>query len=163
MIFETKGLLSIDYKAREWCILSYPGHPKDCPNYGKKQTCPPFAPYIETYFDLNKDHYFVVIQFNLGLHVQGMLSKHPNWSSKQARCVLYWQGSVKKRLKVECEYYLYSVFKKPEYIYNLCPEAMGVNVIETCQRLELPIIPKPTDTIFKVAMLGAPRSNHGSM
>ena len=150
MILETTGKLVLDNRARDWCKLSYPDHPKGCPNYNKKRGCPPQAPFIGDYFDLTKNHYFVVVQFDLGSHINRMKARHRNWSDRQARCVLYWQGSVNKTLREECE--LYALQR--ELIYNLCPEAMGVNVIKTCKAFGIPIKPRPTDTVFKVGMLG---------
>ena len=152
MIFKTTNELVIDYRAREWCKLPYPDHPKGCPNYGRKSGCPPKAPLIGDYFNLNEDHYFVIVQFDLEAHINKMITKHPHWSNRQARCVLYWQGSVNKILKEECKLY---AFQQGGLQYNLCPEAMGVNVIKTCRALGLPIRPRPIDIVFKVAMLGA--------
>uniref|UniRef100_A0A6M3KBC7 Uncharacterized protein n=1 Tax=viral metagenome TaxID=1070528 RepID=A0A6M3KBC7_9ZZZZ len=152
MILKTTNKLVIDYRAREWCKMPYPDHPKGCPNYDKKEGCPTSVQLVEDYFDLTKDHYFVVVQFDLGSHIEKMKGKHPKWSDRQARCVLYWQGSVNKILKEECKLH---TFQQAGLLSNLCPEAMGVNVIKTCKALGLPIKPRPTDTVFKVAMLGA--------
>ena len=152
MIFKTTNNLVIDYRARDWCKLPYPDHPKGCPMYNHKVGCPPQAPLVSDYFDLNKDHYFVVVQFDLRAHIGKMKAKYPAWSDRQARCVLYWQGSVNRTLKEKCK--LHS-FQQGGLLYNLCPEAMGVNVIKTCKALGLPIKPRPTDTVFKVGMLGA--------
>ncbi len=154
MIFKTTNKLILDERARDWCKLPYPGHPKGCPNFNHKEGCPPQAPLVGDYFNLRKDHYFVVVQFDLGAHIDRMMEGHPHWSNRQARCVLYWQGGVNKNLKDECEFY-----KAQRYgtVYNICPEAMGVNVIKTCKILGLPIKPRPTNTVFKVGMLGQRR------
>jgi len=152
MIFKTTAQLVLDDRARGWCKLPYPDHPKGCPNYGKKQGCPPQAPLVGDYFDLNENHYFVVVKFDLGAHIKKMITRHPNWTNRQARCVLYWQGSVNKSLRYECQFYMTQHFGTN---YNLCPEAMGVDVIKTCKALGLLIKPRPTDTVFKVGMLGA--------
>ncbi|MBA7693079.1 hypothetical protein ES703_101654 [subsurface metagenome] len=149
MIFKTN--IVIDYRAREWCRLPYPDHPRGCPNYGRKSGCPPQAPLVENYFDVSKDHYFVVVQFDLDSHVSKMKENHPLWSDRQARCVLYWQSTVNKQLREECQFY---TRQRNGFVYNLCPEAMGVNVIETCKAIGLPIKARPVDTVFKVAMLG---------
>ena len=151
MIFKTTTKLVLDNRARDWCKLPYPDHPKGCPNYGKKQGCPPQAPLVGDYFNLNEDHYFVVVQFDLGKHIERMKNKHPSWSDRQAKCVLYWQGGVNKALREECQFY---VAQQGGLVYNLCPEAMGVNVIKTCKAMGLPIKLRPTDTVFKVGMLG---------
>ena len=34
---EVKELV-IDMRAREWCKMTYPGHPNGCPNYDHKDT-----------------------------------------------------------------------------------------------------------------------------
>jgi hypothetical protein len=47
----------------------------------------------------------------------------------------------------------------PKIIYTLRPEAMGVLVIKTVKRLGIPIRVKPTDTIYKIMMIGYPRGN----
>ena len=151
VIFKVKNELVLDIRAREWCLLPYPDHAKGCPNYNKKQGCPPQSPFVGDYFDLNRDSYFVIVQFDLESHINKMKMKHPNWSDRQARCVLYWQGGVNKRLRERCQFY---TSQRLGLTYNICPEAMGVNVIKTCKAIGLPIKPRPTDTVFKVGMLG---------
>ena len=36
----------VDYRARDWCRLPYPDHPRGCPNFGRRADCPPMAPLI---------------------------------------------------------------------------------------------------------------------
>lgn len=144
MIFRIKDLV-IDMRAREWCKLPYPRHPKGCPNYGQRKTCPPQAPLITEWADLSKPIYFAVIEFNLAEHMAKMRQKHPLWSEAQLRCCLYWQGKVNKLLR---EYALSFGGK-----CTMCPEAMGVNVIESAKRAGLPIRIKPQGKIYKIALL----------
>lgn len=148
MIF--KADVVIDYRAREWCKLPYPDHPKGCPNYGKKSGCPPQASLVENYFDMGKDHYFVAVKFDLFSHISRMKEKHPLWSERQAKCCLYWQSTVNKQLRQECQFFT----EQYGLTHNLCPEAMGVNVIKTCQTAGLPIKARPVGVVYKVAMLG---------
>jgi len=143
----------INYKAREWCKLPYPDHPKGCPNYGHKSTCPPTVPLLETLYDLSKPSYLVVVEFDLAGHVHKMLAKHPDWTERQTRCVLYWQGGVRKQLQAEVDYYLRII---PDLVATLCPEAMGMNVIATAQLAGVPVRVKPEDRVFKIAFLGSP-------
>jgi len=143
----------INYRAREWCKLPYPDHPKGCPNYGHKSICPPTIPLLEYAYNLSKPSYLVVVEFDLAAHVRAMLAKHPSWTERQAKCVLYWQGTVNKRLRIEVESYLKVI---PNLVATLCPEAMGLNVIATAQLAGVPIKPKPVDKVFKVAFLGEP-------
>lgn len=150
MIFKTSTKIVVDYRAREWCKLPYPDHPRGCPNYGRKSSCPPQAPLVENYFDMDQDHYFVAVKFDLFSHISKMKEKHPLWSDRQARCCLYWQSTVNKQLKEWCRLFV----EQYGLTYTLCPEAMGINVIETCKAIGLPIRARPVGTIYKVAMLG---------
>ena len=148
MIYRVKDLV-IDMRAREWCMLPYPRHPKGCPNYGKRKSCPPQAPLITEWADLSKPMDFVVIEFNLARHIEKMRQKHPNWSEAQLRCCLYWQGKVNKLLKDTTKAYALFCGGK----YTMCPEAMGVNVIESARRLGLPIEINPQKKIYKIALI----------
>lgn len=148
--YTVQANLTIDYRAREWCKLPYPLHPKGCPNYRHKYGCPPKTPLVEDVIDLEKSCWLVVVEFDLGSHIERMLSLHPDWSNRQARCVLYWQGTVNRELKLR------SFVAKTEYpnadIF-LTPEAMGVHVIKTMQSLGFPIETQPARRVFKVALL----------
>jgi len=142
--------LIIDYGAREWCKLPYPLHPNGCPNYGYKYGCPPKSPLVEAVIDLDKPCWFVVVEFDLGSHIEKMLSLHPSWSNRQARCVLYWQGTVNKELKMRSAL---AKLEHPNTNIFLTPEAMGVDVIKTMVNLGFPIQIQPIRTVFKVALL----------
>lgn len=153
MIIEATGRLVINMKAREWCKLPYPGHPKGCPNYGKKAICPPRIHTVDRVFDLEGPHWFVIEEFDLGAHAKRMKGKNPEWSERQCRCVLYWQAGVKKRLRERTKF---EMVGRPGTISTDCPEAMGINVILTLRRLGVPIKTKPNQTVYKVALMGYP-------
>jgi len=148
--------LSINMKAREWCLLPYPDHPKGCPNYNDsnhKGICPPTAPLIQEFIDVEQPMYLIIEEFDLGAHIKRMFEKHPNWSERQSKCVLYWQNGVNSRLEKKCE-----VFKQVHsgFITTRCPEAMGVNIIATAQNAGIPIKPKPIGVVYKIALAGVP-------
>ncbi len=145
--------LRINMKTRDWCKLPYPDHPKGCPNYGCVLRCPPQAPLIQNFINLNKTLYLIVVEFNFAQHISKMKSLHPNWSDRQARCCLYWQNSVNKELENACTLFKWS---HPEMITTRCPEAMGVNVIATAQLAGIPIEVKPTTKVYKIALAGYP-------
>lgn len=155
--YEVTNKLCIDHRAREWCKKPYPNHKKGCPNYGKKPECPPQAPLIEEWLDLEKNHWFIVTTFDLRVHSNKMKEKHPNWSDKQARCVLYWQGSVKKDLRTACD--IFTSSHPDELVYTLLPEAMGVHVLRTARLLGLPIRARPRNLVYKIALVGYPKKN----
>ncbi|MFX1536121.1 MAG: DUF2284 domain-containing protein [Promethearchaeota archaeon] len=150
--YEVTGKLAIDYRARYWCRKPYPDHQQGCPNYGKKKECPPQAPLIEDFLDLTKQHWFVVVIFDLIFHARKMKDKHPNWTEKQCRCVLYWQNTVRKELRTACD--LFANRHPDELVYTLIPEAMGVHVIRTARLVGLPIKARPKDVIYKIALIG---------
>ena len=143
--------LRINYKAREWCKLPYPDHPRGCPNFGKKVTCPEQAPLIEDFINLNKPKIILAVEFNLSEYVEKMRTKHPYWSDRQLRCLLYWQGSVNKelRLLISAVIGLNKLLK-----ITTCPEAMGINVIETARRIGILVELKPRTKVFKIAIGG---------
>lgn len=153
-IIEVTDTLTIAYDAREWCKLPYPNHPRGCPNYGKRFTCPPQAPFITFWLGGATKLWFVCVGFDIKEWANRMLLKHPHWTDRQARCLLYWQPKVNKELQ-EATYQFASrkgsdcVLKGVTY----CPEAMGVNVIETAQRQGLPIQANPQDTIYKISLV----------
>lgn len=145
--------LSVNYKAREWCKLPYPDHPRGCPNYGKRDTCPPSAPLIDDFVDLSRPLYLLAVRFDLAGHVAVMLSKHPSWTLRQARNVLYWQGSVNRSLRELCRFFRVCL---PEVVTTVCPEAMGVNVIASAISCGIPMKVKPEGVVYKVALAGYP-------
>ena len=146
------GSLVLDHRAMgEWCVLPYPDHPKGCPNFAKKKTCPPNAPNFLEYIDVCKSLWLIAVEFDLATHMARMKERHPHWSDRQARCLLYWQPSVNKRLNNLVAQFRWEY---PDTISTVCPEAMGVQVIETAQKLGLNIQPKPQNKIYKVAIAG---------
>ena len=99
----------IDKNVRGLCIRPYPNHPKGCPNYGKRPTCPPQVKLIDEVFDINRGFWIVWIDFDFKSHCNRMKRKHSDWSKRQIECCLYWQGKARKQLKEviqDSEYYL---------------------------------------------------------
>lgn len=153
-IHNVNNQLILNSHVRSWCELPYPNHPKGCPNYNKKPECPPNAPLINNFINLNKSIWFISIKFNIENHANQMKEKHPHWTKKQCRCVLYWQNTVRKNLKDSCILFC----KNTQRIFTLIPEAMGVYVIKTAKRIGIPIRTKPKDIIFKIALIGYPKN-----
>ncbi len=149
---DVTGRLVIDYRARKWCRMPYPDHPKGCPNFDRKPICPPQVCLIEDFVDLNRGLWLVVETFDIQEHADGLKTKHPGWSDRQARCVLYWQGGVNKKLRLACE----SQAKTVGGVWTICPEAMGVNVIQTAKQVGLPIKARPDSLVFKIGLVGFP-------
>ncbi len=146
--------LVLDMGAREWCRLPYHNHPKGCPNFGKRSTCPPQAPLFQDFIDISKPMLLVVVGFKLREHIELMRHKHPGWTEYQLRCVLYWQGGVKSILKraVKSALRVY-----PHMVSTDCPEAMGVHVIDTAKHWYDNIKWIPEDIAYKIAICGEPQ------
>lgn len=151
-VIEVTGILCVEERVRGWCKLPYPGHPKGCPNYGRKTTCPPQVGMVDGIYDLSKPHYLVVIEFDLAKHVDKMLSKHPDWTDKQCRCVLYWQGTARKELRNLTQGFIQ--FLGEELIHTDCPEAMGVNLFKTCYKAGIRLKRNPRGIVRKIALVG---------
>lgn len=143
--------LVVDERAREWCKCKYPNHPKGCPNYNHKLTCPPQAPLLSNYFNLDRSLKLLALEFNLGEHARNMKAKYPNWTDRQARCLLYWQPKQRRIL----ENYITTRLNFNYNSFTTCPEAMGGNVIKTARNLGIPITARPVGTVYLIAFLGS--------
>lgn len=155
MVINVSSILVIQEAVRKWCLFPYSDHKYGCPNYGKKPTCPPLVKRVDTVFDLNKPHWFVVCKFDLEHFARKMQLLHPSWSDRQCRCCLYWQGRVRKSLETEVKMFTSRSLNGKTQWTN-CPEAMGVNVFRTCHRMGIMIKKNPKDFVYKVAMVGYP-------
>lgn len=152
--FKIHGLVRVfpvlDPSVRGMCRSPYPNHPRGCPNFGKRKSCPPKAPLFSKAYDMAKPVYAVVNEFPLGAHIERMRKAHPNWTDRQLRCCLYWQGTARKRL-----YDLIGEamgYMSAGYRWTTCPEAMGVNVTETL-RLAGIILEWPPENIARQVAL----------
>ncbi|KKM70908.1 hypothetical protein LCGC14_1435950 [marine sediment metagenome] len=141
-ICQETELILLPERPENLCGLPYPGHPKGCPNLGKRSICPPAAP------TLCGRYILVGVQFNLASWVARMKKEHPAWSDRQARCCLYWQGQVRRELR--------------EYIQNLwvlepktdhCPEAGGADITQMMETLGHRLQWPPLDFVWKIALV----------
>ena len=161
MIIDVTGILIINHSSHKrlngkkaWCELEYPGHKKGCPNYSKCSELPD----LEDYFDLTRNHWFCIQEFNLAAHVEKMKQKHPEWSERQCRCVLYWQNGVRNELSDKSRSFIktmkttYSV--NGDLRFHLIPEAMGLNVMMTMRKIGQPIEIKPVNIVRKISLIG---------
>ena len=155
-IYRVNGILEVDYKCRGFCKIPYHNHPKGCPSFGKYEHCPPQAPLVKDVFDFTSEMYFVTEEFNLKKHIDKMHIRHPHWSLRQCRNLLYWQGGVRKRLRTKTEDFI--EYRNNGMIYTLLPEAMGVMVINTAIAVGIPIERTPENKVIKISLVGHPHS-----
>ena len=146
----------IELSMRQICKKPYFNHKHGCPNYGKRPTCPPFAPLVYDFFDMSKPILAVWVALDLELHREKIRIKHKDWSKRQLDCCLYWQGTLLKRLRRDVEYNLHRhLFNNAEHlIVTYVPEAMGVNVTATMMEVGVVLEWPPEKTVIKVAFIG---------
>jgi len=132
------------------CRLAYPGHLHGCPNFGKKEGCPPEAKYLEVLMNLSS-MYVIWNVFPFGEHVQRMRLKHPKWSERQVRCCLYWQGTARKQLRERVNDFL-SEHSGMGVVW--CPEASGLNVTETMAKIGGVLEWPPETVAYQVVIAG---------
>jgi predicted metal-binding protein len=139
----------IDYKMRTLCVKPYYNHKKGCPNFNKKDGCPPNIGFFDKMNDLTKPVYIIWNEFDLGTHVSNLISKYPQWSEHQLKCCLYWQPKARRYLFEEIK-----KFKKsfPEYHITKCPEAEGVNITETMKNIGIDLEWHPETKTYQVAL-----------
>lgn len=138
---------------RNLCRKPYPGHPRGCPNWGKRDTCPPKAPLLGKLLDLTKPVCCIYNAFDLRGHVARMRKKHPDWSGRKLRCCLYWQGTARAALRKKIEVFL---GEHPGLIAVTCPEACGVDVTATMASLGITLEWPPVSVAYQVALVGSP-------
>lgn len=143
--------ISLDTRARgKWCLLPYPNHPKGCPNYGKKQICPPFS---KPFKELVESPFYLVIQtFDLEAQAKRMKERHPHWTDRQSRNCLYWQRGLMKRLRIEARKFIDS--QDHGLMLLEIPEANGVDLFNTCKNLGIILERHPRKTVKKMMMIG---------
>lgn len=145
---------------RNLCVRPYPNHKKGCPNYGKKKGCPPDVPMFDSVCDISKPVYAIYEVFDFKGHVEWMKERHPKWSKRQLECCLYWQGGVRKRLKIGIRLFHGTMLglKGREYFVTDAPEAMGVDVTETMKKVGIELEWPPVNVVYKIAFAGVLRS-----
>ncbi len=119
------GPVEFGSEFQELCARPYHGHPRGCPNHGRRLSCPPRAPLIDQVLDLSQQVYVIATRFDLGAHVRRMRERHPEWSERQLYCCLYWQGTARKAHRADVEWArgMWSIQR-----VIATPEGHGVNV-----------------------------------
>jgi len=144
----------IDIGIRSLCILPYHNHPKGCPNFGKKDICPPKCKNFQSIYSSHHAIWALWAEFDLAAHIQRMQERHPLWTYRQLSCCLYWQGSVRKFLRESIAKWISENKEEyPNLTVTTCPEAMGVNVTATMHNIgtELEWPPRQTTRLIYLA------------
>ena len=146
----------IDKKIRGMCKLPYHNHPKGCPNWNKREDCPPIIPKLDDFYDMSKPIFFIWHKFDFDAHLKMMKDRHPDWTDPQLRNVRYWQEIARMHLRAEVK-----KFKEqyPEYTISFGPEAMGINVTETMKNIGIQLEWPPMNYVYKIAIAGVKKES----
>lgn len=146
----------MDLSACKACLRPYPGHPKGCPNYGKRDTCPPKALLLDDTYDLHEGVVCVYNRFDLRAHVEKMRTNNPTWTERQLYCCLYWQGTARKQLRAQMNQYLSGNSRGLVPVY--VPEACGVDVTATVLQAGIELEWPPRNFAYQIAFLCLPKA-----
>jgi predicted metal-binding protein len=141
----------IDHSVRGLCVKPYYNHPKGCPNFNKRPSCPPQAPLLDKILNLSKPIHIAYNRFDLAQHVRIMKSKHSTWSQRQLECCLYWQGKARKQLRLKVEAFLEN---NGNGAVLYCPEACGVDITKTMRSIGIKLEWPPKIYTYQVALIG---------
>jgi len=128
-IFSPNLIMLSEKERLQLCVQPYHKHPKGCPNFGKRDYCPPKArPFLETHEKRNA--ILMIAIFDFKEYIIQRIIEHPEWTNRQLLNQRYWQGHVKAYLthKVLGQRF----YEWDEYLDN--PEAKGINVQETLKQ-----------------------------
>lgn len=148
-------IVMLDREPGDLCRLPYPNHPKGCPNYGKRDLCPPKCPRLDEAFRMDCPFHLVWMEYDIGEHARRMQASHPDWTDRQCYCCLYWQGHVRSRLRDLEQNFLWD--RDGGYVATQCAEAMGVNLTEMMRvNCGIELEWHPRETVYKISLIGVP-------
>ncbi|MBU3913431.1 MAG: DUF2284 domain-containing protein [Nanoarchaeota archaeon] len=141
-------IVSFGEYVQNFCKNKYPQHSSGCPNYGKKNGCPP-CELIDSVLDFEKDIYLIYTEFNIGEFAQKMRVRFPGWSERQCFNSRLWQGKARKEHNLELERFR----EKFHLDIVLQPERKGVDINLLFIRLGMKL-EWPPRKIARVVSLG---------
>ncbi|NCN86719.1 hypothetical protein GW932_02710 [archaeon] len=119
--------ISLDKKFQGMCKNPYYNHPKGCPYYGKRDICPPGLPLLDEILDFEKDIYLIYTPFRVGKKAEENKINHPDWNLRQIYNSRHWQGTARKKHKLEIEEFIKN---HPEMYVETNAEAHGTNLTD---------------------------------
>jgi hypothetical protein len=124
----------IDKRFQGICRRPFYGHPHGCPNYGKKQGCPPINFLENEIFDFNREMFVIYTCFNIGEFAEKMRQTHPEWEKfpRQLYNPRRWQPTARKMHRLD----IVSFLDQTNYLnVDSFPEAKGVNITELMKQI----------------------------
>jgi hypothetical protein len=131
------------------CRCPYPDHPEGCPNWGKKEGCPP-GPYYGDMFEAMAR--LAIVKFDFGEYLEAKREQHPDWTERALRNPRHWQGHLRAAMK--------QLTAGREYVIS-SPEGMGVNVTATCKRAGIILEWPPENYVCQVNLIATPKKRLG--
>jgi len=133
------------------CRSPYYKHPLGCPNWGHKNNCPP---HTHLFLDLYLPKIFIAIaRLDFAHYLQLKKVQHPDWSDRALKNPRHWQGHLRASLKN-----FLSLSKIPAgHILITSPEAMGINVFETCANVGFDLERNPENYVCQVNFIAKPK------
>jgi hypothetical protein len=141
----------VNLEVRKLCFKPYHNHPKGCPNFAKKKSCPPFLSSIYNIIDLNQSVYVIWTRFNLAAHVAKLRAKYSQWTQRQLECCLYWQPRARKGLQNELRAFLKD---HPGLYVEGTPEGAGVDITATMKGIGISLEWPPVNWTYQIALAG---------
>lgn len=135
-----------------WCTLPYHNHPKGCPLF---DSCKHSFYKIHTYdnvFDRSAVAWCIWEEFDLKKQEEKMHSLHPEWTPRQCRNLLYWQGTVRKKLNIKVKEFFKR--KKLWKKYACVTRGFGINIYATLKTAGVHLEPiKNIQTVKSVCLI----------
>ena len=130
------------------CCLPYPKHPRGCPKFGKCQACPPKAQRFSELYSPESIQIAVVI-FDFAAYLRLRREQHPDWTERAIRNPRHWQGHLAAELRRRVSEMSLGSGERPDFN----PEAIGVDVTDTCARAGLDLEWPPVNKVCRVAII----------
>ena len=121
-----------------------------CPNYGKREGCPPRNLFDEDY-DLDRPIYLIATDFDLTKQADRIRRAHPDWTEKAIYNPRYWQNTARKIHSNEISDFLK---ENPEYTIEKSPEGAGINIDKLCRDYGI-LLEWPPRKFTRVVSIGA--------
>lgn len=130
-----------------WCRLPYPNHPLGCPNFNKREGCPPKTEYFLDVFE--PEVKIAYLNFNFEEYLNWRRGTHPDWTDRALRNPRHFQRHLDAVLRKNIKSLKMSETLIPVYD----SEAMGVNIHKTCSTAGIDLQWPPKDRMYRIALL----------
>jgi predicted metal-binding protein len=143
--------LEISSEYQHMCLKRGGSFRKGCPNYGKKEGCPP-RELISKIFDFNKPIYMICTEIDLEKRVKHIRENHPDWTEAAIYNPRYWQPAARKVHEAEIEKFLETYLGV--YVERT-PEGAGINIDSLCRKYGVELEWPPRKITRLVSLAGS--------